>query len=302
MRTFTDDIQQSWIPRHGAVAWLIVLNVGVYLFFALGQFLLWIFGAGGAVNWALAQLSLPAQLGELMWRPWSLVTYGFIHYPLAFLHILFNMLWLFWFGRIMRQFLGDRHVWTTYFAGVLAGGVLYLLATNILPSLSNNSVLNGASAGVLAIVVATAVWRPDFTMHLLFFGAVKIKWIALVMVLLDVIFLGNAANPTAAAGLNAGGRVAHLGGALIGYLYIVSLRSGKDWAVAYDKITGLWSRAANRKKPRIVYDGRTAGASSGRSRDSQEEIDRILDKINAVGYDKLTKEEKQRLLNLDRDA
>ena len=242
-------------------------------------------------------LGLPSDLGQLILRPWTLITTFFTHY--GFFHILFNMLFLYWFGRLVQDYLGNSRLVNLYILGGLAGGLLYILIYNLSPLFINEvgrSSLIGASASVFAIVVGAATLMPDHQFYLLLLGPVRIKYIAIFYV--GMSFFG-------AIGSNAGGDIAHLGGALIGFVYVKQLQKGIDlgaWVqsvldfiksffvkpkvkVSHRKTSGTRSRSASKPTPTT-----SAGVP-------QDEIDAILDKISEKGYESLTKEEKQKLFN-----
>ncbi|PST84175.1 rhomboid family intramembrane serine protease [Pedobacter yulinensis] len=258
------------------------VNALIFVAAALLNMLFVISGQGPVIDRLVATyLALPAPFSLFPQRFYTLITSMFVH--AGFFHVLFNMLWLYWMGRIFLDFLNNRQFHFVYWAGGIAGGILFLLAFNFIPFFASNTelaILLGASGAVMAIVVATATLVPDFTIRLLFFGDVKLKYLALVYIVLDLIGIASA---------NAGGSIAHLGGALLGFLYIKSLKSGNDW-----------SRLFKRKpKLRVVKNSqpKTAAAAQARhaERVRQEEIDAILDKILKSGYDKLSKEEKDTL-------
>jgi hypothetical protein len=195
-------------------------------------------------------------------------------------HLLFNMLWFYWFGQIFEEFLGKRRTLGLYFMGGLAGAFLFVFSYNVFPFFTHvnaaaGSVLVGASASVMTIMVATATLVPDYTISLIFIGPVRIKWLVLFFVILDFLSIAD---------LNAGGELAHLGGALIGFMYIKQLQNGNDW------IEGIRKLFKPRPKLKVV-----ATNHSRKSTDlpRQEEIDLILDKISKSGYDSLNKQEKE---------
>jgi hypothetical protein len=207
-------------------------------------------------------------------------------------HILFNMLWLYWMGQIFEEYLGNKRTIGLYLLGGLAGAFLFVLFYNIFPlftqqpGLVEGSTTVGASAAVMAVVIATATLLPDYTIFLMFIGPVRLKWIALFIVILD--FLGIA-------GLNAGGEISHLGGALFGFVYIKQLQRGNDWV-------GVFTKIFDRFKPKsklTVTSKNNAKNSSNKPR--QDEIDRILDKISQSGYDSLNKQEKEILFRASKD-
>ena len=245
-------------------------------------------------------LGLPSDLGQLLLRPWTLITTFFTHY--GFFHILFNMLFLYWFGRLVHDYLGNSRLINLYILGGFAGGILYILIYNLSPLFVNEvgySSLIGASASVFAIVVGAATLMPDHQFYLLLLGPVRIKYIAIFYVAMS--FFG-------AIGSNAGGDIAHLGGALIGFLYIKQLQKGTDLGAWIQ--SGLDFFRSFFVKPKVKVTHRKAASSRPQRKASpsqhtssgvpQEEIDAILDKISEKGYESLTKEEKQKLFNASR--
>ena len=220
----------------------------------------------------------PASLAKLPVRFYTILTYQFFHG--GFLHLLFNMLWLYWVGRIFLDFLKPRQFHFVYLAGGFAGAILFALAFNIFPvfiSGISGQVIIGSSAAVMAIIVATATLVPHYSIRLLLFGDVKLKYLAIAYIVLDLIGTASA---------NAGGSFAHIGGAIIGFTYIKVLRNGTDWSNLFKK----------KPKLRVVKNnGAKPSAKKNESSVDQREIDSILDKISKSGYDKLTKEEKETL-------
>ncbi len=251
------------------------INVLVFLainLLAVGEFLT--NGSGSAADWLELQLAMPAYYKLLPYKFWTIVTYMFTQR--GFFHLLFNMLWLYWLGLIFLDFLNKRQFIFTYLAGGIMGALLYLLAYNLIPVFSGSverSVLLGSSASVMAVVFATATLVPDFTIRLLFFGGVKLKYLALAYFVLDIIGIGS----------NPGGSIAHIGGAVVGFVYIKQLKSGKD-------LSNIFKR---KSKLKIVKNKSTAAAPAALP--NQETIDKILDKISHSGYDSLTKTEKEQL-------
>lgn len=251
------------------------VNVIVFLainLLAAGEFLTG--GSDTAADWVVLQLSMPAYYELLPLKFWTIITYMFTQRD--FFHLLFNILWLYWLGLIFLDFLSKRQFIFTYVAGGLAGALLYLLAYNLLPVFSNtvqSSILLGSSASVMAVVVATATLVPNFTIQLLFLGNVKLKYLALAYFVLDII--GISSEP--------GGSIAHIGGAILGFVYIQQLNRGTDFANIFKR----------RSKLKVVKNKSAAPASAPLP--DQEVIDRILDKISQSGYDSLTKLEKEQL-------
>jgi hypothetical protein len=208
------------------------------------------------------------------------------------------MLWLYWLGNIFTDFLGNKRVLPVYLMGSMAGGILYMLAYNLLPVLRpevDSAICIGASAGVLAIVIAAATQVPDYTVFLMFIGPVKLKWIALITILLDIVSLPSE---------NAGGHIAHLGGALFGFVFVKQLQNGNDWTTLLNRFFD-WTINAFQKKPgmRVSYsfpDKKQKRTEKVRDQ-KQERLDAILDKIAKNGYESLTKEEKEFLFDASKE-
>ena len=239
-------------------------------------------------------LAVPSQLSELLIRFWTLLTYMFVH--VDFLHILFNMLWLYWFGKIFLTYFNERTIGSLYVIGGLAGALLYILAFNTIPyylDLGHN-VMIGASASVMAIVMAAAFYRPDVTLNLFLFGRIKIIYIAIAVFAIDFFSLSNGSNP--------GGHVAHIGGAIAGYLFANQYHKGKDITLPIsrflDKIANLFKKRSHKVAHKVVYQ-RPESDYDYNYRKAQEakKIDAILDKLKQSGYSSLSDEEKRQLFD-----
>lgn len=294
---FKDDFKNAFNRPNSAHTQLIIINVVVFLFLALLS-LLAQFGLTGVFEVVYDQFTIPPAFSEFITRPWTIITYAFAHSLGDIFHILFNMLVFYWFAKLIIEYLGSDKVISLYVLGALAGGVAYLLVYNFIPFYIERSGfpgMVGASAAVYAVTVAAATLMPNYTFFLLFIGPVRIKYIAAFYIVLS--FLGSA-------GPNAGGNIAHLGGALIGYLYIVQLQKGSDWGSwIISFIDWVKSFFKPNSKIKVSYkkpkgsSSRSSSASGKASSASQDEIDAILDKISEKGYESLTKEEKQKLFN-----
>ncbi len=292
-----EEFTKAWSKPNNAVVQIILINLIVFVVARVSKVFFDISNSTETFFFLFRKLQLPADVTAFLLQPWSLVTYFFTHYD--FFHILFNMLFLFWFGRIIQEFLNSKRVISLYVLGGLAGGLLYILLYNFLPFFSDRvagSMMLGASAGVFAIVVGAAVFMPNYTFFLLFIGPVKIKYIAIFYVFMSFI---------QSTGANAGGEIAHLGGAFIGWLYITQLNKGTDlggWIISFVQFVKsmfkpqpkikVTHRAGNRRPSK-----KTTVKSTPSSQTPQAEIDAILDKISEKGYESLSKEEKQKLFN-----
>ncbi len=285
MSHFVREIRSSF-GNAQALYRLMVINVVVYLIVGLTGTLFFLFNLNDTIiQWVVRELSMPSQPALFFVRPWTLFTYMFVH--TSFMHILFNLVVLSWTGKIFTEYLGNDKLWATYIIGGLFGGVFYFLAFNLLPVFSAvgiSATLIGASAGVVAILVAIATLLPDYTVQLMFVGPVRLKYLAIFLVLLYVISLRDG---------NAGGQFAHLGGAFFGFLMVKQLRQGRDMTAWLVK---LGNRLKGKKKSYLKVVSRSAAGSDAHHKErqiaSQEVIDRILDKINKSGFDSLTSTEK----------
>jgi len=228
-------------------------------------------------------------LKALLLRPWTLITYMFVHKDIW--HILFNMLWLYWFGRIFLEYLDQRKLVAVYFLGGLSGALLYILSFNVFPAFAgivSESVAIGASASVMAIVIAIAAYVPDYTVHLFLFGRIKIKYMALAIFVLTSIMDFSS---------NSGGKLAHIGGAFFGYFYTLNLRQGREVGKGFNRILDFFVTALKpRKKLKVTHKKASTEYEYNTSRaEHQARINNILEKISKGGYDSLTKEEKETL-------
>jgi len=269
---------------------LIYINLAIWILIRVAFVAFMFSGSDGSQ--ILGWLALPASFNLFITRPWTLITYMFLHFE--FLHILFNVLWLYWFGKIFLEYHNQRRLLSLYLLGGLSGGLVFMLAYNLVPVFKGSVLftqLLGASASVIAIMMAIAVYVPNHVIHLVFIGPVKIKWIALVSIILYIISL---------SGSNAGGNFAHLGGALWGWLYMSQLMSGRDIAAGFNKIADkFFSWMKPGKKLKVKYNIPNPDYEYNRRKSYQQaEINRILDKIGKSGYDSLTMEEKDTLFKM----
>jgi membrane associated rhomboid family serine protease len=290
--TVIDEIKASF--RKGTTLHkLIYVNLGLFLMVQIVRIVLLLSNSADSFVIFLDYLAVPANLDVLARRPWTLISYMFLH--VDFIHILFNLLWLYWFGTVFIQELGLKKLLSVYLTGGLAGGLLYVLFYNIFPvfaEVRDGSIAMGASASVMAIVVAAATYRPDRRMHLILIGPVKIVYIALVMFIFTSLVDFS---------VNTGGKIAHIGGGLMGFLFANNFRKGRDILKGFD---GIMDRIATWFKPEKQKMKVTHKRSSDdfeykkEKVNEQKEIDKILDKISKAGYDSLSAREKELLFRM----
>lgn len=268
---------------------LIFVNIGIFLIIRLTLVFLTLFQIE-EVNF-LQYFEMPSSFGLLLYRPWTIITYMFMHFDL--LHLVFNMLWLYWFGKIFLMFFNERQLGGLYFSGGIAGALLFLIAYSLFPYFQNvvgASYLIGASASVMAIVFAISFYQKNYEINLLFFGRVKLIYLALVSLLIDLLSITSA---------NAGGHIAHLGGALFGVLFALQFRKGRDLTFFVNKIIDF---VVNLRKPRtkmkVTYKRpETDMDYNARKRNEARNVDAILDKLKRSGYESLSSEEKKALFD-----
>ena len=270
---------------------LIYLNIAVFLLITAGSIIGYLLNNQALSLKILNLFSVPSSVKAFAVRPWTLITYMFTHKDV--LHILFNMLWLYWFGTIFLEYLDQKKLVSVYLLGGITGAVVYIISFNIFPAFDqvvSESVAIGASASVLAVVVAIAVYVPDYSVNLFLLGRIKIKWVALVIFILTSVMDFS---------VNSGGKLAHIGGAGFGYLYAANLRRGLDLGKGLNKVIDFFATLFKpRKKMRVTYKKRTTDYDYNKARvNHQEQINKILDKISKGGYDSLTKEEKDLLFS-----
>lgn len=293
MNSITEEIKQTF-KEGSMLTRLIYINLGVFLFVKIFTILFFLFAIEGN-NFLVEWLSVPADLKQLIFKPWTIFSYMFLHE--GFLHILFNLFWLFFFGKIFLEYLSGKQLLNVYLLGGLSGAALYILAYNAFPAFSEVlpfSTALGASAAVMAIALATTTYVPDYTIYVPFLGGIKIKYIALVFILLDIIGLPNG---------NAGGHIAHIGGAIFGYFYTTQLKKGNDISSGFSKtLDGFASWFKPKKNLKVSYRRSEDDKDyKQRKNGEQKDIDKILEKISKSGYESLSKKEKDILFRQSRN-
>ena len=250
----------------GQLQKLIVINIIFFIIPLLLNTFLWLFELKDIS--ILDYFVVEADLMSLIFKPWSLITYGFLHG--SFSHLFWNMIMLFYFGNILVNYFGDKRLLNVFFNGILFGGIIYIISYNLFPVFTGvSSKMIGSSAGVMAILFYITSYNPNHTIRF-FFLNIKLLYIAIFLLLMDIIQIPVE---------NSGGHIAHLGGALIGFLMFRSFK-GIDFVDIY---TNLSTKKNNKKiKRNKTFSG---------SNFDQKKIDSILDKISESGYESLTKEE-----------
>jgi len=298
---------KSFFNSRSVISQLIIINIVVFLFINVIKLFFYLFQVdlypdeSTNISRVIYWFAVPSSIKALILKPWTLFTYMFLQEN--FLHLLFNMFVLYFGGRIFVQYLDNRKLVSTYIFGGIAGALFFILSFNIFPAFSDNAqyaVALGASASVLAILVAIATYIPDYTVTLIFFGRVKLKYIAIALVVIDVLSISRG---------NPGGHIAHLGGAFWGYFFIIRLKKGNDLSLYLPKINlkkifsffykdnskSKFRHVHVNKKPYSDEEYNTMRASK------QERIDSILEKISKSGYESLTKDEKALLFDASKD-
>lgn len=282
---------------------LIAINVVVFvlIYFIKTLGFLFQFPSDFFIQWFV----FPKDPGEFLFKPWSIITYSFLHGGIW--HILSNMLILYFSGMYFLNYFSPKRLLNYYFLGVITGALVYMLSYNLFPAFeaTGRSYLLGASAGVMAVLVGIATQIPNMRVRLLLIGSIKFWYIAAFLVLLDVIQIPMG---------NAGGHLAHLGGALLGYTYTTQLQKGNDIGSWFEKlmdgIAGLFKSTPKKAKMKTVYrnntsssaaPGRSSMASKMNQDEKQKQIDSILDKISKSGYESLSKSEKDFLFKAGKE-
>jgi membrane associated rhomboid family serine protease len=283
MSTIWEEIRFKVIHSGSRLNMLIGINVAVFLVLGLLAIIEMLTTRQAALYTTITSyLVLPSSLPALLPRFWTPISYMFLNSGI--LGFIFNMLWFFWIGQIFEEYLGAKKLLTLYILGGLVGAAVYILACAVFPLFHGiATVATGSAACVMAIIVGTATLLPDYSIFMMFFGEVKLKWIGLVYVLLDVFAIVGPGSAVV---------FTHLGAALIGFIYIKQLRGGPDWGSTIGKIF------APKSKLKVVSKNT---AKNMVSKPQQDEIDNILDKISKSGYDSLSKQEKETLFRASKD-
>lgn len=283
-----DDIRNSFRKGNYLIR-LIYINVAVFLVLLIISAIGFLLKNQEISETTISFLAIPASLKELLIKPWTIVTYMFTHKEIW--HILFNMLWLYWFGGIFLEYLDQKKLVAVYLLGGICGAIIYVLSFNIFPAFEDqisSSVAIGASASVIAVVIAIASYVPGYTVNLLLLGRIRIIYLALTIFVLTSVMDFS---------VNSGGKLAHIGGALFGYLYVLNIKKGRDIGKGINKLID-WLTTIFRpgKKMKVTYKRPATDYEYNKAKaEHQAKINLILEKISKGGYDSLTREEKDTL-------
>ena len=298
--SIADEIKDSF--KTGSVLTrLIYINLGVFLAVNIVLIFFFLLGVNNIETLniyfhkkVLTYMMVSADLTKLIFKPWTLITYMFLHSN--FWHILFNIIWLFLFGRIFLRYLHEKLMLSTYILGGISGALLFILLYNIFPGMKNlPDEMLGASAGVMAVAMTICFYVPNFTVYVPLIGPVKLKYIAIFFIITDIMQI---------ASYNAGGHIAHLGGAIYGYFFVQQYKRGKNPGRGVnnliDSMAALFKPQKRRMKVSYKRNAKemTDMEYNKYKSQTQEEVDRILDKIAKTGYDSLSKKEKETLFKM----
>ncbi|MCX6335386.1 MAG: rhomboid family intramembrane serine protease [Bacteroidia bacterium] len=283
-----DEIKTSFSKGNYLIR-LIYINVAVFLAILIVSIISFLLKNPMISEKTISFLAIPASFKSLLLKPWTVITYMFTHKDIW--HILFNILWLYWFGRIFLEYLDQRKLVAVYLLGGICGAIVYVLSFNIFPAFDDqvaSSVAIGASASVMAIVISIASYVPNYTIQLFILGRIRIIYIALAIFIMTSIMEFP---------VNSGGKLAHIGGALFGYFYILNMKKGRDIGKGINRIIDSATTFFKpRKKLKVTYKKPVSDYDYNKTKaEHQSKINVILDKISKGGYDSLTKEEKDTL-------
>lgn len=289
-----EDLKRRFFSNANIVTKIITINVLVFFFTWFYTTAIALSGNYEVVSFTDKWFAIPSTISKLIFKPWTFFTYMFLHAGLF--HIFWNMYVLYWFGNIFGQMLGFKKILPLYILGGLAGAFLYVFAYNVFPYFEGvEGSMVGASAGVMAVVIATSVMFPNYRVNLLLFGSVKLLYIGLAIFILTSFDL---------TGNNAGGSFAHIGGAVLGWITMIELKKGKDWLkVSEDvwKSLFFWFYAKRKSKVKVYHRSKNPKKEKNKINASrQEKLDAILDKISTSGYDSLSANEKEFLFNISK--
>ncbi|MFN8436543.1 MAG: rhomboid family intramembrane serine protease [Cytophagales bacterium] len=263
---------------------VILINAFIFIPLLVLKVVLVLLNSRPTFNYVMSYFEMPTKLDLLLLRPWTVIVYGFTQVDV--LHFIFNMLGIYWFGGIIQEFIGEKRFVSIYVLGVIFGALVVLIAYNVFPYFNNTiEFLIGASGAVFALAVAAVTLLPKYTISFPIFGEIKLLYLVLLYLLISF---------ASTIGQNAGGNIDHLGGAFLGFVFIKLLQKGYDLGKPINYITSLFNKKP-KTKLRVSHRSEKPMKNNSEAPD-QDEIDRILDKMNQKGgYNSLSQEEKEKL-------
>ena len=287
MAGIIDEIKDTYKNGNSLIK-LIFINSAIFVLFKI-VFLFYFFTDRTALFPISEWMAMPSSPVALLFKPWTLITYMFYHEEV--LHFLFNMLNLYWFGKIFLMYFDEKKLVSVYLIGGVAGGLLYFALYNIFPTTFHPAILMGASASIIAIMTAAAIYAPNFKLYMVFIGEVKLIYIAIFSIILYAILIASD---------NPGGNIAHLGGAFFGYLWAKQFMRGRELTRGFSGFLDSVFSLFKRKKLKVTYKRPPTNDVEYKKQKliNQKEVDRILDKISKGGYENLSKEEKETLFKV----
>lgn len=288
MNTIWNDIKSNFKTGNSFTK-LLYINIAFFLSYKILSVFGFLFSVNNIDYYIKNYLNLPTNTSIVIRKPWTIISYMFVH--TEFLHILFNMIWLHFGSKLFLQYFNGKQLVSTYILGGITGGLFFIISYNIFPAFSREVVTAtalGASASVLAIFVAIATYAPNVNIQFPFIGNIKIKHIAIALVVLDFLSI-SPENP--------GGHISHLGGALYGFIFIILLKKGTDLSVNFHNFISLFNFKKKSKLRKVHKKRKRTDDDHYRKEKAnrQKKINSILEKISKSGYDSLTKQEKELL-------
>ncbi len=276
-----DGIKNFFLQKN-ALSRLMLINIIIWVICLFISVFTWLFNISD-ISFVTKLFAVPANLSVLADKPWSLFTYMFLQEE--FLHLFFNMLMLYYGGNIFLHYFSQKQLVLTYIFGGIFGALFFILAFNAFPvfeDMKSSAIALGSSASVLSILIAAATYQPEYRLNFFLLGQVKMKWVAIAFVIIDFLSITNG---------NSGGHIAHLGGALWGFLYAFMLRNNFDIYLIFKRQPRIKIKTKNESN--YQQRPKTDEQFNAERAVEQEEIDRILEKIAKSGYSSLNDKEKE---------
>lgn len=286
MNTIWNDIKNNY-KSGTSFTRILYINLGFFILYKLLFVFSFLFDTGEINSFIKDYLALPSNSVLLQKKPWTFISYMFVHQ--SFFHLLFNMVWLHLGSKLFLQYFNGKQLISTYILGGISGGLLFITTFNVLQVFSSDvltSSVVGASASVIAVFIAISTYSPNYRISIPLIGTIPLKYIAITLITLDILSI-SANNP--------GGHIAHIGGAIFGYMYVSLLKRGIDISVNFYNFINFFSQKKKKKKSKNVNTRKSDDIFRSEKAEKQKHINSILEKISKSGYESLTKEEKELL-------